>query len=601
MPFDLSILALTALLATFAAAALAWRLGLRAGAATAGANVPSRQGVPSSTSAVLHLQHELNAEIERLRDEIWELKGAEAERDRAAAASESKTRFLATISHEMRTPLNGILGMADLMREPNLTPEQLNYLDAIRTSASALATLIDEVLDFSKVEAGKLELIAEPFDPAALAEGVVELLAPRAQGKGLEIAASIAPGVPPMLEGDAPRLRQVLINLAGNAVKFTQTGGVGLRVEMTQRGRVRFAISDTGPGVPAERQAAIFEDFEQADGSATRAHEGSGLGLAISRRIVASMGGALALEASSAQGSVFAFDLDLPRTQGVAETPADREAAPGNASALSGKRALLIARSPFQAPYLGETLQACGADVERAEGEDEGRNALYRSDPFDIVIVDCALGEDAIHRLAFAVRETGAKRALVLFSPFERRAFGQQSLNRFDGWLVKPVRAASLLARLEHGHADTFDDVSEAAKAPALPKLRILVAEDNDINALVVTRHLQKLGAEPLRTRAGHEALEAIGRSFAGLSPLFDVAFLDIRMPGIDGAEVARRIRAREKAEGRAPLRLVALTANAFPEDRQACLAAGIDEFLTKPVDMARLANALAPPLAKSA
>lgn len=579
------------------AAALWLRRGRKAAASRQGA-VQARSSLPQASPAGDEIAR-LQAEIESLQDELWELKSRPNAAGPAAAAGDSKTRFLATISHEMRTPLNGILGMVELMREDNLTAEQTNYLDAIRTSATALATLIEEVLDFAKIEAGKLELTEESFDPAALVEGVVELLAPRAQGKGIEIAARTAVQVPARLMGDPARLRQVLINLAGNAVKFTSRGGVGLRVDMTQGGRVRFAIADTGPGIAAERQGAIFEDFEQADGSATRAHEGTGLGLAISRRIVERMGGALKLEKSNAEGSVFAFELDLPAASFKQARP-DSGQLPG----LSGKRTLLIANSPFQALFISETMQGAGAAVERASGEEQGRAALYDKGPFDLVIIDCALGEEAIHRLAFAVRNSGAKKSLVLFSPFERRAFGQQSLNSFDGWLVKPVRTTSLLARIETPKTAEHDTGGEQEAAlPQLPALRILIAEDNHINALVASRHLQKLGCETQRARDGHEALEMLGRAMAGLAPAFDAALLDIRMPSIDGAEVARRIRARERVEGRAPLRLVALTANAFPEDRQACLDAGIDEFLTKPVDIARLAEALVPqpPLAKSA
>lgn len=529
-------------------------------------------------------------ENEALRDEIWELKGAAAERDKAEAANEAKSRFLATVSHEMRTPLNGILGMADLAKGENLTAEQQYYLEMIRASGGALANLIEEVLDFSKIEAGKIDLVEEPFDVTPLVERVVELLAPRAQGKGLEIASAIAPDVPPTLVGDAARLQQVLINLVGNAVKFTDSGGVGLRVTKAGGGVIRFAISDTGPGIPLGQQEAVFQDFEQADGSSTRRHEGTGLGLAISRRIAERMSGSLKLAHSDQSGSIFVCELPLDRMRAQASMQSDRPA-------LAGKRVLVAANSAFEGPYLGERLATAGASVTRAEGEEAALAELSKMPHFDIVIVDCALGEDVTRRLAGAARAAGAGRSMVLFSPFERRTFGQASLQAFDGWLVKPVRTGSLISRLTDAFANgslTRDNPAEPVRSAA--GLRVLLAEDNDINALIATKHLQKIGAVVERARDGQEALAFGMAALEGAREAFDVLLLDIRMPGHDGIEVARRLRAAESAAGKPRVRMVALTANAYDEDRRACLAAGIDAFLTKPVDIGRLAQAVAPP-----
>ncbi len=528
----------------------------------------------------------MQQEVESLRDEIWELKGAATERDKAEAANEAKSRFLATVSHEMRTPLNGILGMTDLMRGANLTAEQTYYLEMIRASGGALASLIEEILDFSRIEAGKLELTSAAFEVTALVERVVELLAPRAQGKGLEIASSIAADVPALLTGDAARLQQILINLTGNAVKFTQKGGIGLRVTCPPGGTIRFAISDTGPGIPLSRQEAIFTAFEQADGSSTSQHEGTGLGLAISRRLAELMGGQLRLDHSDVNGSVFIFEMPLI-------VAADSEKVPEKPS-LAGRRVLVVANSPFEGPWLGERLAASGASVTRAQGEDQAIEALESGKPFDIVIVDCALGEEVTRRLSKATRASRAGRSLVLFSPFERRAFGQQSLQEFDGWLVKPVRTGSLIARLTDAFAppqataiSTFDDFKPAEG------LNVLLAEDNEINALIATKHLEKLGATITRAHDGEEALQFWLESRQGNRPALDVLLLDIRMPGLDGTEVARRVRAAEAETGHPPVRMIALTANAFDEDRRACLAAGIDEFVTKPVDIAKLAQVL--------
>lgn len=525
-------------------------------------------------------------EIEALRDEIWELRAAAAARDKAEAASLAKSRFLATVSHEIRTPLNGILGLAQLLGMTRLEAEQASYVESIGDCARSLAQLIDDILDFSKIEAGKLELRAEPFELAPLVESVVELLAPRAQGKALEIASLVGGNSPSRIIGDAARLRQVLINLAGNAVNFTEKGGVGVRVGPIAPGILRFEVEDTGPGIPVAAREAIFEEFEQGDASATRRHGGTGLGLAISRRLVEQMGGKLEIAATSARGTTFAFTL--PSSSATTE-PAREKYRP-----LAGQLTLIVAQTHFEAPFLATYLREAGAAAEIARGEAEGLARLSRvqAPRYGAVIVDCGLGESATAALAQAARTALAARVFLLFSPLERRAFGEAALHQFDGWLVKPVRAASLIERLAPALRDAAP-AEAAAPEPVLAGLQVLLAEDNDINALIVTRHLGALGAIVTRAENGLRVVELAGAAIEGATAPFGVILMDLFMPQLDGLEATRRIRFEEARAGAKRTPILALTASALEEDARAAKAAGVDALLTKPVEFAKLAETI--------
>jgi PAS domain S-box-containing protein len=502
----------------------------------------------------------------------------EEARAKAESASEAKSRFLATVSHEFRTPLNGILGTADLLGDTRLEPEQSAYLRALQTSGRALLGLVDEILDLTRVEAGKLELADAPFDPARLVEDVAELMAPRAQGKSIDIAAFISPDLPQMLRGDEERIRQILVNLVGNAVKFTSIGGVAVRASVGARGELVLAVEDTGPGVAADRQQAIFLEFEQADAETGRQHGGTGLGLAIVRRLVEAMGGKISLASSSGNGSIFSVSLPL-----VVERPALDRSRP-----LEGRSILIVSPGCFTGQALAVMARDAGANVML---EPDCSQLNYAAKLPDTLVIDYALGAEAAEALRRAATEQGIASILVAISPQERRALGRPADAGFTGHLVRPVRARSMLDTLTDGpRRDVASPVFSMHKLPQAEGLRVLLAEDNDINAMIAMRMLEREGVTVIWTRDGLAALGEAERALAAGAP-FDLVLMDVRMPDMDGLAATRAIRAAEtmRSPDKRRTPIIGISANVAEQDVAEALAAGMDDCLPKPIDRPRL------------